>query len=68
MAQKDIYMEEMMIAVGSTDARIRLGEWVHLKFHLSPAGASSRAGESTKAACGNLINKDQPRLFFIAAQ
>jgi hypothetical protein len=46
VAQKDICMEEMMVAVGLNRARIRLGKWVHLKFQLSLARASSRAGAS----------------------
>jgi hypothetical protein len=65
--QKDVGVEEMMIAIGLTRARIRLGKWVHLKFHWSLAsGGFARGGESTKAACGNLVNKRPPPAFFVA--
>jgi hypothetical protein len=45
VAQEDVCVEEMMIAIGLAQARIRLGKWVHLKFHLSLVVADPRGSE-----------------------
>ena len=63
VAQKDVCMKEMMIAGGPIRARVRLGKWVHLKFHFS-LGVGWR--ESTSPACGNLINKGPLSSAFVA--
>ena len=63
VAQKNVRMKEMMIAGRAIRAGIRLGKWVHLRFHFSFA-ADWR--ELTPPSCGNLINKDPLSRVFVA--
>ena len=65
VAQKDIGVEEMMIAIGLDRARLGLGKWMHLTFHSKLAlGGLAGGSESTNAACGNRVNKSQPSARF----
>jgi hypothetical protein len=65
VAQKDICMEEMMVVVGLNRARIRLGKWVHLKFHFMAEPSSRVGARRRKQPAGILLTTDHRRPFFV---
>ena len=64
VAQKDVCMEEMMIRCRIEPSAYPFGEMGASQVpFVTRRNEFARRSESTEAACGNLINKDQLALF-----
>jgi hypothetical protein len=64
VGQKDVSMEEMIIAIGLTRARLHLGkrEWIHLASHLLVLRVRV-SGPRWKAVGGDGLNSRQLPVF-----
>jgi hypothetical protein len=64
--RKTFCVQEMMVAVGLNRARIRLGKWVHLKFHLSWPGRVRARASRQKQPAAILLTTGHGLPFFVA--